>query len=357
LSILEAFGRLITVELLAALAALSLVALSIVALARLTTHDPKEPLVDAINEYFGIGYFVSSLVIFILGLFLVLVLDSLGAKYSNSLAFEICNAVLKGLPLLGGIILLLGGVDALVRVTTKRTLGFFPRNWSFLMHILDKILPVQKEAALEQKNGGTPEPAKIASPEPDLKGQARRLAEQAGTTFVVALICLWLGLSKSALQAPHRGPWWLFLILSLVALALWFRSRKKACHPKNWWIILCIEVGFIWFAYWITGISVPLWVLLMLAALLAVWDIILFSGLAVLRKGSWRQSRPGRRLVALVVRGDQVYPWLSFLELFAGVLATWGAIWNSGLRSWWMPELLLVGVLVISIGLIVQTWA
>jgi hypothetical protein len=86
----------------------------------------------------------STFAFLIFGLLLTLALDSLGSKYHNSLTFEICNVVLTGIPLLFGIVLLLGGVDALALATMKREFRFFPRNCKLLMGILEMLLPTQK---------------------------------------------------------------------------------------------------------------------------------------------------------------------------------------------------------------------
>jgi len=111
LSILHRLDSIISVELFATLAGLSLVALSITAIAwelreRRSQNDgtnPQRSLSDeerrreVLEQYFGMGYFVSSVTIFVLGLVLTLIFDSLGGKYHDNLAFELSNVIPTGL--------------------------------------------------------------------------------------------------------------------------------------------------------------------------------------------------------------------------------------------------------------------
>jgi hypothetical protein len=100
----------------------------------------RNEILEFINRYFGLAYFISSFAFFIAGLFLTLLLDSLGKRYSDNRTFEICNVILTGLLLLIGALLLLGGVDALARMTMHRRSRLIPGGLTCLARLCERII-------------------------------------------------------------------------------------------------------------------------------------------------------------------------------------------------------------------------
>ena len=286
MSILHGLDYIISAGLFGTLAGLSLVALSIVAAILTIRHDSNKDVSETINSYFGIGYFISSFVFFILGLLLTLLLDSLGGKYSDSLTFEICNVVLTGIPLLFGIVFLLGGVDALVRATTNRRFRFFPRNCRLSMGILEMFLPTKKEdqTIKNETKSATELPA-------NKSGLMKELADQLKTVFVAGLLLLWATTLESGVRG--RGSWlpWLIGSVFLFFWAFFYIRRKKVSRPKLRWVAPFAAAGLLWLGYLLLGVSLPTEFLRGLAVVLLAWTIVLFVALILVMS---RKSIKGR---------------------------------------------------------------
>ena len=87
MSFIITLARGISVELFATLAGTSIVAISIVA-GIMSKKETKKSIYKAINGYLGMGYFVSSLTIFVLGVVLTLILDSFEANLKKKFSYS-----------------------------------------------------------------------------------------------------------------------------------------------------------------------------------------------------------------------------------------------------------------------------
>lgn len=402
MSILHGLDSVISVELFGILAGLSLVALSIVAIAwelrKLRKNQigegpssSKASVPEFINQYsgtayimialpieespqkgktsldrlvelyFGIGYFVSSFTVFILGLFLTLTFDSLGRDYHYSLAFETSNVILTGLSLLLGVTLLFGGVNAIIQDTIKRRFRFSPENWKrsklILEWILDLILPAQKEnQAIKSKTGGT-----IKTPANKSGDVKRQLADQLKTAFIVGLLSLWLWATtlKSGANVPAtKEPWWHFVIASALVLVVWsLWMRKKGLNFRRYWWFPCVVVAVMYLTYWIRGVSVPEEFFRILAIVLFIFASILLLALVLVMIGFGGDGKLGNTIRGVVIRGSYVSWSLSLVALAASVILGWSRLSDAGATGWWMDALILLGLAIIAVVSLVPPWA
>ena len=150
MSFIITLARGISVELFATLAGASIVAISIVA-GIMSKKETKKSIYKAINGYLGMGYFVSSLTIFVLGVVLTLILDSFEANLKKSLLFESINVGIRGVVLFAGILLLFGGIDALTRHFMERKFRLFPEIDNIGIWFLQRILPLSNYQTLAKQ--------------------------------------------------------------------------------------------------------------------------------------------------------------------------------------------------------------
>jgi len=173
LQILKSLDGIISVELFAILAGLSLTALAL--LARYSADNENTSAEIKANWLIGRACFTGAPVFFLFGLIVTLAFDSLAGKYT-SIAFESYNVVFTGLFLVLGVAFLVSGVGTLAPVMTGLTLGPLLRGPVYLVNkltipILEVILPTGKKAEKGQgpalKNGSEiaceKKPAKYAS--------------------------------------------------------------------------------------------------------------------------------------------------------------------------------------------------
>lgn len=136
LDILQYLDAILTVILFATLAGLSLAAASILVAPLLyskqsvsTSQTKRE-----VGQYLGASYLLIAFAIFLVGLCLTLLFDTVFEKYNGHLGVEIADTILTGLPLLLGILFLYGGAGFLIRAATGRTGRLLPE---YLGQILD----------------------------------------------------------------------------------------------------------------------------------------------------------------------------------------------------------------------------
>jgi hypothetical protein len=339
MSILIGFSRVINVQIFGILSGFALTALGIVSAINLLR--PK--IADTLNKYFAFGYFFSSFVFFICGLLLAVFFSSLGHKYNHHLTFEIINVIFTGSPLLIGLFLLLGGVDALAKVTIGRGLVGFPRSWKWLITFLEIILPTKKvrETSTVEVD---PNP-KSDDIRTDVGG---KLADQSKTVFVVGLLTLSFGIPNSiSVQQINRDPWWYFLIGTVVLLVIygiwgWKRLTNKIIR----WIFPFVIMGVMFLTWWISGSGnpVPVQWYTIIASALIIWAvvlfIILFLFLSKLLNGKFYNIVHG-----VVIFGHYACFLLTIVALLNSVLTSWGKLRNSGIMGWWMDPLLCIGIL------------
>lgn len=149
-----------------------------------------------------------------------LLLDSLAAFYRCYLAFEVGSAAIKGIALIAGAVLMLGGVDALAQMTIGRGLRFFPKNWALFILTLEAILP---SPSVPQIDGASVQKAA------DVVAKGKRED--------IYLWYLWLAQPKLKLFKSRLCVISLICILIIVGLSIYY--WYEALLPKS----VVIQVG------------------------------------------------------------------------------------------------------------------
>jgi len=188
----------------------------------------------------------------------------------------------------------------------------------------------------------------MAEPQGNKSGViGRQLGDQLKTVFIVGLLSLWLAALKSGVNvALKRQPWWYSAITSALVLLLYFLWGIKKVPVRGLrWATPFVMVGFVWIAYWISGLSFPAGLFIWLAGGLFIWAFVLFLAL-ILIMTRWRSKGKLSKAIKWIVKwGDIAYWPLSFIVLLTSVLLGWIRLWDAGVRGWWMDPLLVLGVL------------
>jgi hypothetical protein len=174
----------------------------------------------------------------------------------------------------------------------------------------------------------------------------RQLANQLTTVFLVALLCLWLAVTRSGVSVPiQRMPWWCFVILSAFALFLWLFKGRKKIRTKRWWVSLCIALGFIWLTYFILGISFGSGFFTGLAIFMLTWAALLLLVLGLVATKWGTEGKLGKA-ITWIIKQREVYWPLSALVVFASIFLGWKMLRDAGVQDRWMTPLFLGGMLV-----------
>ncbi|MGD0355803.1 MAG: hypothetical protein ABSB31_10295 [Dehalococcoidia bacterium] len=345
----------INIELFSTFAGLCLVALGIL-IAIQVFRPPQNTLPELANRYIGIAFFVASFIIFILGLLATLILNSLATIWFHNLVFSIIEVSLKSVLLLAGIILLIGGIDALVLMVLKRGLRGFPRKCGLLMCILEIFLPRERNPqdgpkAAAKDNEGIEQLGDIegsGSPDGDKRKQINQLVNQLKIVFIFMLLTLWLAvLDQGKNITVNRMEWWYFAILSCIFLLyylIW--GRKKITNFYYRWLSPILIVGLLWVIYWISGIQVSATCLFVISGILFLWIIVLLLALVSVAIRNGRKSKLDITIRWIARTGELICWPLSITTFFGSVVLGWQRIFNEGARGWWMEPLLIIGIFV-----------
>ena len=337
----------ISVELFATLAGASIVAVGIIADIMSKAHERDTTWGELITDYLGMAYFITSFTIFILGVIITLVLDSIGVYFINSHIFEIINVIIRAFTLASGIMLLFGGVDALARKLMKRDFRFFPRTDKYMTLLLGAILPKEKP---KTKTESAP-PTKLK--DIDLKNARKLLSDQLKTSFIAILLVLWL---RTLNVTVHRGPWFPWLIAS-VLLFIWIildYQKKKLLWPKLRWVLPFAAVIILWAFYFLSGVSFSPNFITIFAVILLFWTLFLVIALLL----SMTKITPGgkleTRIKRLAIWGDAASWPLTIGVLLISILLGWVRLWNAGVKDWWMTPLLYWGVFILIVVVVIS---
>jgi hypothetical protein len=185
----------------------------------------------------------------------------------------------------------------------------------------------------------------------------RQLANQLTTVFIVALLCLWLAVTRSEVSTPvERGSCLLWLIASIIVFAVvfvWFAcKRKRVRWPKWWWGFPFAAAAFLWVMYLILGIPFPDTFFLGLAILLLTWAVLLLLALFLI-KTRWGIERKLGKAITCVIKQKYIYDLLSILVAFAGIFLGWKMLADAGVRDCYLIPLLLGGMLVFFVVVLV----
>jgi len=347
---LQTFAQGISVILFATLAGASIVAISVVA-DIWSKQATKDTIYEAVNRYLGMGYFITSFVVFILGIVLTLVLDSIGVNFVKSLVFEIINITIRGLTLLAGIILLFGGVDALIRHFMKRKFRFFPATDKITPWLVERIIPTPKDNFKVEKSE-TQNQIKVKNI--DLKDAGKLLSDQLKTAFITILLLLWLTTLNVTVHRGSALPWLIASVLLFIWLLLSYRKKKLRC-PILRWLLPFAAVGVFWILYFLSGVSLSPNFIHVFVAILLLWTLILvlalLSSMAKITSG----GKLEKAIIQLALWGDAASWPLTIGVLAISILLGWTRLWNAGIKDWWMDPLLYWGMLVLIVVIITST--
>ena len=186
----------------------------------------------------------------------------------------------------------------------------------------------------------------------DVRLVIRQLADQLTVVFVVGLLCLWLAATRLEVHVPaERGGWWHFVILSVFAVLLWlFVGRDKMRSRRGKWVLLCLMVAFVWFSYFIMGISIPPAFFTGLGIFLLLAAALLLLGLIVTMV-AWRAGREPHKIVTTIARCGSLFCWpLTLVAISASVLQGLAALSGLGVTGWWLAPLAYTAVSVLTMA-------
>jgi transcriptional regulator with XRE-family HTH domain len=177
----------------------------------------------------------------------------------------------------------------------------------------------------------------------------RQLADQLTAVFIVALLCLWLAVTrpgKSAAIKTTSWPWWCFAILSVITLFIWLiMGRKRNVRPKLWWTAFGVALAIIWFQYLIKKVYIGSGFFFGLADFLLIWAALLLLAIGLITT-KWGTKGKLGQAITWVIKQRYIYDPLSILVAFSGIFLGWTMLVNAGVKDWWLIPLLFGGLLV-----------
>ncbi len=175
----------------------------------------------------------------------------------------------------------------------------------------------------------------------------RQLAEQLKTVFVALLVSILSTQLMSGVNLPlKREPWWHFVIVSVVAVLIWWFLGRKKIPRGRWWGSLCGVIAYVWFLYYISGTSFPVGVLWLFASVLFLWTLFDLFAIVLITRSSWEEGKIGKCTALGVEKLDSVSLPLGLFVLVTSVFLGWLRLLNAGLRGWLMNGLLVMGIIV-----------
>jgi hypothetical protein len=265
------------------------------------------------DQYFGIGYFVSSFVFFTLGLLIKIIMDSINNLFEDNLNYEFSEGLILCILLLIGIILLVAGVNSVVKGSIGRKIRFFKKPCNFLLCMLDIVLPAQKDN--KQDNSGKQNEIKNGANDTSKQILLKRnVIEQITTSFAFLLLMLFLlkrSYTKEIQIEPYRAELWIYILITvLAAIALiCILSRKEGMSKVSKYIIFIASILSIWARYWLSGITIPWSVNLIFAIFSLLWFLTMIVYMNTYNKTRYNKFN------SCVNAMSFVFPVLSMLVL------------------------------------------
>jgi len=247
---LQSLDRVVTVQLFAILAGVTIASAAFLGQIRLSTGK-----VAVLDKYIGLGFLIAAPAFFLFGLTTTLLFDSVAEPHNDILWIEVCDAIFTVAPLLIGLLCLCLGLGSIAYLVTGRHFRRLSQSVTSQMEwigqlpyrLLEVVLPANKNqnsGAEETPDGGddTRKIEKSAKASPATTGT---VSDDLGLLLAGKLTSIEDALKRIEARSDAMALWGLSLALMLAALAVAFVSPTPTTPKLPWLAVVLYCTGLL----------------------------------------------------------------------------------------------------------------